>query len=63
MESTTDILDSETKFVDRKKLGAKVFADPSERKNLENIVWPAIASMCMKEIEAAHEKGFKVRLN
>ena len=54
-----EILD-ENKFVDRKKLGAKVFADPNERRKLEQIVWPAIAQLCENEITRAHQNGSKV---
>ena len=54
-----EILD-ENKFVDRKKLGAKVFADPNERRKLEQIVWPAIAQLVENEIKTAHENGSKV---
>ena len=46
--------------MDRKKLGAKVFADPKERKKLEEIVWPAIAELCDEEIKLAYANGSKV---
>ena len=46
--------------MDRKKLGAKVFADPSERRKLEQMVWPAIAQLCNAKIRDAYGDGFKV---
>ena len=55
-----EIVDPETKFIDRKKLGAKVFADPSQRRKLEEIVWPAIQSMVLREVEEAFFSGKKV---
>jgi dephospho-CoA kinase len=42
-------------LLDRKKLGAVVFADPTERKALEAIIHPAIRSV-MKERMAYHEE-------
>eukprot|EP01060_Flectonema_neradi_P017440 TRINITY_DN24328_c0_g1_i1.p1 TRINITY_DN24328_c0_g1~~TRINITY_DN24328_c0_g1_i1.p1 ORF type:complete len:217 (+),score=28.65 TRINITY_DN24328_c0_g1_i1:54-704(+) len=39
-------------FIDRKKLGAEVFSDQSgnKLKQLNDIVWPAIAKLCRKRI-------------
>jgi dephospho-CoA kinase len=43
-------------MLDRKKLGAVVFADPAERKALEAIIHPAIRAV-MKERMAYHEEN------
>ncbi len=46
--------------IDRKRLGAKVFGDPSARKRLEAIVWPAIREMARERIEAERRRGSPV---
>jgi len=55
-----DDIVNEDGFIDRKKLGTKVFADPNERKQLEQIVWPAIQSMVERDVKRAFESGKKV---
>jgi dephospho-CoA kinase len=47
--------------LDRKKLGAIVFADPAERKALEAIIHPAIRAV-MKERMAYHESNTPKKL-
>jgi dephospho-CoA kinase len=47
--------------LDRKKLGAIVFADPAERKALEAIIHPAIRAV-MKERMAYHESNTPEKL-
>lgn len=37
--------------IDRRQLGAKVFADPSELKRLTDIVWPEIRRLALEEID------------
>ena len=54
-----DIVD-DNGFINRKKLGGKVFANPDERHKLEQIVWPAIQSMVEKEVNEAFSQGKKV---
>ena len=44
----TDVLDLEG-ALDRKRLGARVFADPAERKRLEGILHPRIAQATRRE--------------
>ena len=39
--------------IDRKKLGAIVFADPARRKRLEEIVWPRIAEALREKLAEA----------
>ena len=56
-----DIVD-DNGFINRKKLGGKVFANPDERQKLEQIVWPAIQSMVEKEVNEAFSQGKKVRI-
>lgn len=43
--------------LDRKKLGAKIFADPAERAALNAIVHPLIAAESMKRAQAFAEQG------
>jgi len=43
--------------IDRRRLGALVFADPSARRRLEAIMHPAIHQACQGEIRAAAEAG------
>jgi dephospho-CoA kinase len=43
----------ESGAVDRRRLAARVFADPAERRALEAIVWPWIGRRLRDEVEAA----------
>ena len=45
--------------IDRRKLGAKVFADPAMLKKLESIVWPEILKMAQEDMTKLHEKDGK----
>ncbi len=38
--------------IDRKKLGAKVFGDPAQRRRLEGIVWPWMRETMRKRLDA-----------
>ncbi len=46
--------------IDRRRLGARVFADPDARKLLESILHPAIREACRGEIRAAEASGHPV---
>ncbi|MGH7305363.1 MAG: dephospho-CoA kinase [Candidatus Rokuibacteriota bacterium] len=44
--------------LDRKKLGAVIFADPARRRRLEAVTHPAIRALFMTRLEALAEQGF-----
>lgn len=46
--------------IDRRRLGARVFADASARQRLEAIMHPAIREACEDEIRAAEADGRKI---
>ena len=46
--------------VDRKALGAKVFADPAQRRRLEEIVWPAMRRMMEERLAEMRSQGTEV---
>ncbi|MCH7811523.1 MAG: dephospho-CoA kinase [Chloroflexi bacterium] len=46
--------------IDRKALGAKVFADPAERRRLEEIVWPAMRKMMEERLEELRAKDVEI---
>jgi dephospho-CoA kinase len=46
--------------IDRKALGARVFADPEARRNLESIVWPAMRVMMEAQLEELRARGVGV---
>ncbi len=46
--------------IDRRRLGARVFADASARQRLEAIMHPAIREACENEIRAAEVAGRKI---
>lgn len=46
--------------INRKTLGAKVFADKSKLQMLNAIVWPEIAALAQKEIQKYSDAGEKV---
>ncbi len=43
--------------IDRRRLGARAFADPEARRQLEAIMHPAVREMCQAEIRAAEASG------
>ena len=45
--------------INRKALGAKVFADKSRLQVLNKIVWPEIARMAQEQIKQLRSKGNK----
>ena len=55
------ILDAQGRL-DRRRLGARVFADPDARKRLESILHPAIREACQREIRAAEAAGHRMCL-
>lgn len=46
--------------IDRKALGAIVFADPSQRERLQNIVWPVMKRMMARLLEEFRAEGREV---
>ena len=46
--------------IDRRALGAKVFADPASRRRLEEIVWPAMRSMMETRLTELRAQGTAV---
>ncbi len=46
--------------IDRRALGAKVFADPASRRRLEEIVWPAMRSMMEARLTELRAQGTAV---
>ena len=46
--------------VDRRALGAKVFADPEARRRLEEIVWPAMRSLMEERLAELRTQGASV---
>jgi len=59
----TGILDEaldEAGRIDRRRLGARVFADPAARRRLEAIMHPAMREACENEIRAAEASGRKI---
>ncbi|MBI4734865.1 MAG: dephospho-CoA kinase [candidate division NC10 bacterium] len=57
----TAILDGAGR-IDRRRLGARVFAEPAARRRLEAIMHPAIRAACENEIRAAEASGRPVCL-
>jgi len=47
-------------YIDRRKLGEKVFGKPEAMKKLTDIVWPEIGRLARAEIEAADPNGVTV---
>jgi len=46
--------------IDRRRLGARVFADPDARRRLESILHPVIREACQREIRAAEASGHEL---
>ena len=46
--------------IDRKALGAKVFAEPEARRRLEAIVWPAMRTMMEKQLAELRAKDASI---
>ena len=59
LEALGSDLKAENGQIDRRKLGAKVFANPELLRKLESIVWPEILRMAMEDLKKLHEKEGK----
>jgi dephospho-CoA kinase len=46
--------------IDRQKLGRRVFADPDDRRRLNDIVWPAMAEIMARDLDELRAKGVRV---
>jgi dephospho-CoA kinase len=46
--------------IDRQKLGRRVFADPDDRRRLNDIVWPAMAEMMARDLDELRAKSERV---
>nr|XP_040565271.1 bifunctional coenzyme A synthase-like isoform X1 [Lepeophtheirus salmonis] len=55
-----DVVNKETREIDRQILGSKVFKDPSNKEKLERIVWPYILEQTAENIKKFKEQGKKV---
>ena len=55
-----DVMNPETREIDRRKLGAIVFADPAELTALNEITWPRIRALAEKTIADLRESGVKI---
>ena len=55
-----DILDPETRQVDRRKLGGIVFSDPEALQTLNRITWPRIYDMVAEILDGYRKDGVKV---
>ena len=55
-----DQIVAESGEIDRRKLGAIVFADPAERNALQGIVWPRMKEMMRARIEELRAEGAEV---
>ena len=55
-----DVMNPDTREIDRRKLGAIVFADPAELTALNEITWPRIRALAEKTIADLRESGVKI---
>ena len=55
LEALGSDLKAENGQIDRRKLGAKVFANPELLRKLESIVWPEILRMAMEDLKKLHQ--------
>ncbi len=55
-----DLMNPDTREIDRRKLGAIVFADPAELTALNEITWPRIRALAEKTIADLREGGAKI---
>jgi dephospho-CoA kinase len=46
--------------IDRQKLGRRVFADPEDRRRLNDIVWPAMAEMMARDLDELRARSERV---
>ncbi len=55
-----DLMNPESREIDRRKLGGIVFADPEELKALNEITWPRIRTLAENRINELREGGAKI---
>ena len=55
-----DLMNPESREIDRRKLGGIVFADPEELKALNEITWPRIRTLAEQRIVELREGGAKI---
>ena len=55
-----DLMNPESREIDRRKLGGIVFADPEELKALNEITWPRIRALAEQRIAELREEGAKI---
>jgi dephospho-CoA kinase len=55
-----DLMNPESREIDRRKLGGIVFADPEELKALNEITWPRIRALAEQRIVELREGGAKI---
>ena len=55
-----DLMNPESREIDRRKLGGIVFADPEELKALNEIMWPRIRTLAENRINELREGGAKI---
>ena len=55
-----DLMNPDTREIDRRKLGGIVFADPAELAALNEITWPRIRTLAEQRIAELTESGSKV---
>ena len=55
-----DLMNPDTREIDRRKLGAIVFADPAELAALNEITWPRIRTLAEQRIAELKDSGSKV---
>ena len=55
-----DLMNPDTREIDRRKLGAIVFADQEELKALNEITWPRIRALAEQRIAGLREEGAKI---
>jgi dephospho-CoA kinase len=46
--------------IDRRKLAKRVFADPDDRRALNDIVWPAMAEIMSRDLDQLRAKGHRI---
>ncbi len=55
-----DLINTDTREIDRRKLGAIVFADAEELKALNGITWPRIRALAEQRINDLRDQGAKI---
>lgn len=55
-----DLIDPETRAINRRKLGPIVFADPANLQKLNKIMWPRMYKMMETQLEGLRSEGTKL---